>query len=236
MHPMTMSRLALVGVMLASTWATLLAQQPVEPMMPDRVAAAVRAAPGTGPRTRLCRFSAYLTDRDPAGTRVRLGPGASARVLKTIPNGRDEAGDRIAPEFQVIGSQDGWLLVRNIGWAGYDLDTKTIEHGPGWIAASLVGVSIEGQSLRERPESRSPLVTTMLGQRPDGSQLGPGDVRLIRIHGCSGSMMDVTVQLPTGKSVRGWADGACANQVTTCGGGHRLVVEKGGALFFEDQL
>jgi hypothetical protein len=58
--------------------------------------------------------------------------------------------------------------------------------------------------------------------------------RLVTVHGCSGSMLDVTMRLADGRTVRGWSGGACANQVTTCGGGGRIAIERDGRIVPSD--
>ncbi len=201
-----------------------------EPIKPEQVPVLVRAAPGVDASVRLCWFKGYLQDKDPAGTNLRAAPNARAEVLARVPNRRDEAGIMIAPEFQVIGSKDGWFLVRNMRWEGYDLPGAPIFSGTAWVSAALVGAVMEDIDLRQRPEPKSPLVMKLRGKGPDGQEWSAGDLKVQRMHGCSGSMVDVTFELPGKKTARGWASGACANQVTTCGGGHLLVHERKGAL------
>jgi hypothetical protein len=197
---------------------------------PERVPALVRSAPGFDPALRLCWASGYLQDRDPRGTNLRAGPSAGAKILARVPNRRIEAGTAISPEFQIIGSMKGWLLVRDVRWAGYDLPPAKVYAGMAWVSGALVGVSIENLDLLQRPEPNSPLVMKLLGETSDGKPWSAGDLKIRRIHGCSGSMLDVTLELPGNRTVRGWASGACANQVTTCGGGQGLIYERDGAL------
>lgn len=225
----TMSRLVVLVAILAS-WPLQAIAQSNTPSKYTEIAATARAAAGWHRGARLCSLSAFLSDRNSAGTNLRAGPSASARIVKRIPNARDEAGERIAPEFDVIGSAGSWLLVRDIRWAGYDLDPELIERGPVWIASALAGVTIEGLELLREPHPGSPIVAPLRGLRPDGSLWTSGDTRLVRIHGCSGSMLEVSIEFPTGGQARGWANGACANQVTTCGGGFLRIIESGGAL------
>jgi hypothetical protein len=188
------------------------------------VPAAVRASPGFDRSVRLCLFKAYLNDRDPTGTNLRAAPGGKAAILKKVPNSRAEAGQRIAPELEVIGSKDGWFLVRNIHWEGYgDGVAALIFKGPAWVSATLVSAEMEGTGLRQRPEPDSPLITP-----PASASMA--DKRLRRMHGCSGSLVDATFDLADRTQIRGWSHGACANQVTTCGGGHRVLFEKDGKL------
>lgn len=223
------------SLIVLTTHPTAAQQAPLRSLKTEEVAAAVRAAPGAGEGVRLCHVSAYLQDRDPAGTNLRAGPGTTAAIVKRIPNQRKEGGERIAPEFEIIGAKDGWLLVRNIRWAGYDLKEALIHPGPVWISASLAMASIEGHDIREKPEPRSPLVMKLTSKNEDGEEVPGGEAMPKRVHGCSGSMLDVTLELPTKKSVRGWANGACANQVTTCGGGYILIYESAGRLVVQEE-
>lgn len=201
----------------------------------DKVAAAVRAAPGAKSGVKLCWFAANIVDKDKSGTNLRAGPSTLARVIKRIENRRMEAGTEIWPEMQVIGAKDGWFLVRQVHWAGYDQDEKMIHEGPAWIAASLVSATMEGISLYKSPGPKPPVIRELRGKAPDGSDWSALDLPVKRMHDCSGSMVEVTFTLPNKSEVRGWANGACANQVTTCGGGHMLVHEKGGRLVPQEE-
>ena len=155
---------------------------------------------------------------------IRAAPRSDARVLKTIPSFRLEAGERIAPEFQVIGARAGWLLIHDVGFAGYDTPARTLLAGSGWIEARRMHVQIESFRLYRDPDPRSPLAADMTPSSPSE------EARLVMVHGCSGSMLDVTMRLRDDRTARGWSGGACANQVTTCGGGHRIAVEKDGRI------
>lgn len=201
----------------------------------DKVAAAVRAAPGAKSGVKLCWFSANLVDKDKTGTNLRAGPSTLARVVKRIENRRMEGGAEMWPELQVIGAKDGWFLVRQIHWAAYDQDEKTIHEGPVWVASSLVSATMEGISLYKSPGPKAPVIRELRGKTAEGGEWSALDLPVKRMHDCSGSMVDVTFTLPDKSEVRGWANGACANQVTTCGGGHMLVHEKGGKLVLQEE-
>lgn len=203
---------------------------------PSQVPAVVTQAPGHGPGTHLCWLSAYSTDTDPKGTNIRAAPSRDAPVLGTIPGGRAEAGTGIGPEFQVIASRDGWLLVHNVRWAGYDLDEKLLFPGPGWIAAGLVSFSAEDPLLRSAPRVNAPEIGKLLPVPDVAPAWGPSEVIIKRIHRCSGSFVDVDLETPDGHKARGWVSGACANQVTTCGGGGRSIEEHGGRLVEVERL
>lgn len=155
---------------------------------------------------------------------MRAAPRSDARVLRTIPPFRLEAGERVAPEFMVIGARGGWLLIHNVGFAGYDNPSRTLFAGSGWIEARHMRVEIEGFRLYRDPDPSSPLAADMTPSSPSE------EARLVTVHGCSGSMLDVTMRLRDDRTARGWSGGACANQVTTCGGGHRIAVEKDGRI------
>lgn len=197
----------------------------------ETVAAVRKAVGGRLPADlKLCRVFAY--SRDTGETNLRAGPGLAARVVATLPGERPEAGARIGPEFQVLAGRGPWFLIRSAHWAGYDLPAKPLHLGPAWMAANLVAFTIESLDLLAEPRegARSVLRLLPLAGAPDQAW-GPDSARIARVHGCSGSYVEVDVQLPDGRAARGWAGGLCRNQVTTCGGGQVLYEARAGGLY-----
>lgn len=195
----------------------------------------VAAAPGVDANVRRCWFAAFITDRDPSGTNIRAAPSPRGRVLRRIPNSRFEAGERVAPEMRVLGSRNGWFLVSDVGWGGYDLPASTLFPGVGWIVGSRLSAVFEHPHLLAEPRLESARLAPLYGELPNGHVFGSDSLPPPRLHDCTGSMVEVTYQLPGRGPMRGWAHGACANQVTTCGGGQRLVVENQGRLKWSDE-
>ncbi len=190
----------------------------------DAVPALVSRAPAGSSVTNRCWIAGALDHGANNRVAIRAAPRADARVLRTIPSFRLEDGDRIAPEFMVIGAREGWLLIHGVGFAGYDTPARTLWAGSGWIVARHVKVQIESFRLHRDPDPTSPLAADMTPSSP------AEEARLVTVHGCSGSMLDVTMRLGDGRTARGWSGGACSNQVTTCGGGGRIAIEKGGRI------
>lgn len=190
----------------------------------DAAPALLRAAPAGASATDRCWVSGALDRQANDRVAIRAAPRSDARVLRTIPSFRLEGRERIAPEFSVIGARDGWLLIHAVGFAGYDTAPRRLLAGSGWIEARRIRVEIESFRLHRDPDPGSPLAADMTPTSPEAQ------ARLVTVHGCSGSMLDVTMRLADGRTVRGWSGGACANQVTTCGGGHRIAIEKDGRI------
>lgn len=191
---------------------------------------AVSVAPGgksTG--VRLCWVSVYSRDKTP--TNLRAGPSREAKVVAVLPAERAEAGTRIGPEFQVIAGRQDWFLIRGAHWAGYDLPEKALVLGPAWMAANLASFTIESPSLRRAPNEAAETILKMAPLEGAADNWGPDSAKIERVHGCSGSFVDVSVSLPDGRKARGWATGLCGNQVTTCGGGHVVAEERAGGLY-----
>lgn len=183
----------------------------------------------------LCRLFVY--SRDKGDTNLRAAPSRAARIVGTLPGERREAGTRIGPEFQVLAGQGPWFLIRGARWAGYDLPEKRLHRGPSWMAANLVGFTIESLDLLSapRPDARSVLRLLPLDGAADQAW-GPDSATIERVHGCSGSFVDVDVRLPDGRTARGWATGLCGNQVTTCGGGQVIYEARAGGLFLPEAV
>ncbi|MCG7392148.1 SH3 domain-containing protein [Microvirga sp. ACRRW] len=197
---------------------------------PAEIPAAAAQATGFRTGVNLCWLNAYSDDSDPKGTNIRAAPSRNAPVIGTIPQKRAEAGTEIGPEFQVIGSTDGWLLIRQAIWRGYERDEKLLFKGPGWIAAGLVSFSVEDPLLRAEPHMNARTIMELTSAQDAESSWGPDSVIIKRAHRCSGSFVEVDLETPDGRKARGWANGACANQVTTCGGNPSAVEERAGKL------
>lgn len=219
--------LALCGLMLANPGAV---QADDYARSLERIPSLVRAAPGGGKGVNLCSFAAALNRDQNGPVSLHAGPRTSARVLARLPTFREEAGERLSPEFRVIGSKDGWLLVQNVGFDGYDLPARRLHRGAGWLHGSHVHFQIEGPWFFEAPHPESRRIANRVS-----AETPEIETRLVSIHGCSGSMFDVTVELPGKKMLRGWGFGACSNQVTTCGGGGRIAIEKAGRIIVYEQ-
>lgn len=189
-------------------------------LAPQDIPAFVSKAPGADRSVRLCSFHAYSKDADVNGSNLRAGPDLNAAVLAVIPGERAEAGTKIGPEFEVLGSKDEWLLIRGVHWAGYDKAEKMLFSGPGWISAGLVSFEAEDPWVRDAPRAEARKVVELQGR----------DLIIKRVHGCSGSFVDVDYELDGEQKGRGWVSGACANQVTTCSGGSPYIEERNGKL------
>jgi hypothetical protein len=177
---------------------------------PSEVPSAVRKASGYRPGINLCWLNAFSIDTDPQGTNIRAAPDRNAPIITKIPGERDEAGNKIGPEFQVIGSVDGWLLIRQVTWAGYDLNEKLIFNGLGWIAAGLVSFSAEDPWLRSAPRADASRVRGFSPDENAAPGLEVNDAIIKRVHHCSGSFVDVDLEAPDGRKARGWVTGARA--------------------------
>jgi hypothetical protein len=163
-----------------------------------------------------CNISGYPEDPDPQGTNVRAAPRRDAPVIGTLPPAVPSGGTTIAPEFKIIGSRDGWLLIRDAFQGDYgDMPKRRVFAGPGWVAGNLVRFTINGGVLRAVPCGTAPEVLQLFGESGE-SVWGPDSVTIEHVYGCSGRFAEVSVKTPAGKRARGWATNICSNQVTTC--------------------
>ncbi len=169
-----------------------------------------------------CNFGAFSGDPDPAGLNVRAEPDANARILGRLPPPiKFGPADRFFSGALVIGYRKGWFLIER----GYteDLGGKSQPkfapyRGRGWVAANLLTMQPARPPLKRAPSEDSGNVALLAN---------PQDTLARRILACSGDWVQVEIKLsPNDKplmktdaplgAVRGWADGACASQKTTC--------------------
>jgi hypothetical protein len=162
-----------------------------------------------------CQVSGWSDDHDPAGLNVRAAPRKDAAIIGRIPAARDQAGDTYAAEFDIIGSRDGWLLVRAARFADYG-DGKgdhAVFAGPGWVFADKVRFLINREEMRSAPRADAPIVARLSAR---GGASGPDSATIDHVHGCSGAFVDITAHSESAAPARGWATDICSNQVTTC--------------------
>ena len=179
-----------------------------------------------------CNFRALSNDPDPAGLNVREAPDRNARVLGRLPP-VNIGGESVREELQVIGYRKGWFLIEVGDGAPY-YDANQPPHGPkpysgrGWVAGNMVTAGLLRDRLKQSPSQQSADVVDL---RPVGKEgfppTDPQHVKMRRIIACSGDWVQVEVALEKGLkpllesgapkgAVRGWANGTCAMQFTTC--------------------
>jgi hypothetical protein len=162
----------------------------------DAVPALLPAAPAGALVANRCLVSGALDRQANDRVAIRAAPRPDARVLWTIPSFRLEGGERIAPQFSVIGARAGWLLIHDVGFDGYDAPARRLLVGSGWIEARRMRVEIESFRLHRDPDPGSPLAADMTPSSPEA------EARLTTVHGCSGSMLDLTMRLADGRTRR----------------------------------
>lgn len=168
---------------------------------------AISSAPVRSADKAICMFTAFAAPAQLSGTPIRSAPHPDAEVLGLLPtHGRDEM---FAPEFNVIGSQEGWFEITAAAVGQYGTEPmRILFHGPGWIPASEVDFRIGDGRIFDRPYGR------VLGTLAGGGILG--DLQQVEVHGCQGLHVDIEVVLPEGDQIRGWVRDACANQFDGC--------------------
>lgn len=177
------------------------------------LATAVETAGATG-----CSVSGWSDDRDPAGLNVRAGPRKDAPVIgrippENIPPKTMKGRDTYAAEFDIIGSRDGWFLVRDVKFVDYGgSGDRVVFRGPGWVYADKVRFLINNSDLRSAADRDSPVVMKLATSDHTG---GPDSANIDHVYGCHGDFVDILVHMD-GPTARGWATGICSNQVTTC--------------------
>jgi hypothetical protein len=184
-----------------------------------------------------CTFGAISKDPDPAGLNVRDAPDPNARVLGHLLPPTDIGGATVAAEVKVLGYRKGWFLVD----AGPYPDALKFYvdrlppgrpkpySGRGWVAgAMLTAPGLLRAKLKQAPSGQSADVVDLWVRDKDGIPLtDPQHVKIRRIIACSGEWVQVEIELakamkplrdsaaPKG-AARGWANGTCTEQFTTC--------------------
>lgn len=179
-------------------------------------AAAVATAPVNTASDAVCSIEGYNADKDMTGTNLRSAPDAKAPVVyRLMPEIEPE--DNYGAQFEVIGSKNGWLLIRNAKSGQYgNGNGKIVFKGPGWISGSLVGFTINDINMRAAPSANAKVIARLEGDNGEGGVWGPDSFGVTRVYGCSGNFADVGGVTPAKKTYRGWVTKLCANQRTTC--------------------
>jgi hypothetical protein len=164
-----------------------------------------------------CETRGYAKDTDPKGTNVRSAPRADAAIVgRLAPLTKIAADEWTGVEFDIAGSKDGWLLIKNpTPGDGLKFDAAHAADGRGWISGRLVGTQLTTGTFRSAPRRDAPVLPYLVG---DNYNWGPDSVPVSAVHGCDGKYVEVTATPPDGKPLRGWSYAPCANQLTTCDG------------------
>jgi hypothetical protein len=176
-----------------------------------------------------CDFGALSNDPDPAGLNVRAAPDGSAPVLGRLAPPRDIGGGTIVrAEVRVIGFQNGWFLVEAGPYHDSDLPPRGPKpySGRGWVSGTLLTTAgLLRNMLKQAPSEKSADVVDLEVDGGAVSNAQSANVR--RILACSGDWAEVEIALGKGMkpllktdapagAVRGWANGTCIAQLTTC--------------------
>jgi hypothetical protein len=161
-----------------------------------------------------CEVSGFSIDPDPKGTNVRSAPRANAPIIGHLaPRVRVTPVETTGVTFKILGSKDGWLLIRDGSPpTDFTLDPANAGDGRGWVSGRLVGTTLVAVYLRTAPRWDASAVANFGG--PSSS---PESVVVSTVHGCRGKYVEVTGSPLSGKTVRGWSYGPCSAQLTSCG-------------------
>ena len=99
-----------------------------------------------------CSLSGWSSDPDPAGLNIRSAPRADAEIIGRVSAARAQGRDSYAAEFDIIGSRNGWFLVRGVKFADYGSGKgdSVVFAGPGWVFADKVRFMINRAEVRGR--------------------------------------------------------------------------------------
>lgn len=177
-----------------------------------------------------CNFRALSRDPDPAGLNVREAPDRNARILGQVQPPVDILGTKLVADVHVIGYQKGWFLV---ALGPYD-PQEVAPHGPkpftgrGWVAGEMLTTELLRFMLKQEPRETAADLVNLFVIDAKGWQISdPQSVKVRRILSCSGDWVHVEIALAKGVKpliatatdggiIRGWSNGTCTNQLTTC--------------------
>jgi hypothetical protein len=162
-----------------------------------------------------CALSGWSSDPDPNGLNIRAAPRADAEIIGRVPPQKAQAGDTYAAEFDIVGSRNGWFLVRGVKFADYGggKGDRVLFAGQGWVFADKVRFTINRAEVRGAPADNAQVLAKL--SSADGAS-GPDSAVIDHVFGCSGAFAEASVHLDRKPPVRGWVTGICSNQVTTC--------------------
>lgn len=201
-----------------------------------QTAAAPQAPSG---RTSCTGIMGRVGESAPEGRIIRAAPNASARVIGRIPAAVAlPDGDGHWPyEFDIIGSQNGWLEINHLSFDQTRGVTPTapLFQGRGWIAAATVQVGVQTRMGFAEPRHDAPVLID--GRTQD---IALEEVGLARLIGCQGNWIladwnaqthlpppsvpriiahqPAAVVQPSPLTLRAWATGICNVIETTCDG------------------
>jgi hypothetical protein len=175
-----------------------------------------------------CNLSGYLIATNPKGSDIRAAPAATAAVIGHLPPPKTEPGvvaeeggegKLFGADFTVIGSKNGWVLIKAASVGAYSGKERTVFVGPGWLPGDAVGFTIASPVLRTGPRKTDKPVATL---RDAVNGYGPDMYPVKRVYACNGGAVDITVVLdpgydPKAKPMRGWALHVCGAQGGPCG-------------------
>lgn len=178
-----------------------------------------------------CSFGALIDDPDPSGLEVRAAPDRNAAVLgRVLPTTYLEKVTRVRTEVTVIGFRKGWFLVE----AGPYMAANEPSHGQnkpyigrGWVAGDKLTAELLRDMLKQGPSETSANVVNLRVEDSNGQISDAQTVKMRRILACSGDWVHVEIGLLKGMkplvktavqngAVRGWSNGTCIQELTTC--------------------
>ncbi|WP_158818345.1 hypothetical protein [Methylocapsa sp. S129] len=186
--------------------------------MPDRrrgmsilVVASVVGVLAAGPAQgkTACAFKAQSADKSARGLALHETPNASAKVLGYISNVEEKDQGPVGASVQVLGAEDGWLLIESAV-------------GKGWVEGRSLTTRLFRETLKAAPDNAAPDLAYLIGNSENSSTayFEPFTVPVSRIVDCAGPWLEVEIRQPGVKTVAGapasrdgtvigWTDRSC---------------------------
>ena len=179
-----------------------------------------------------CDFHALVNDHTREGLNIRAEPRADSAVLGRLPEIENLYHDKIAADLHVIGVRNGWFLIESAGYGDYDLPKKLppVYRGRGWVSGKLLTTGLRASTLKAAPDENAADVVELHDSGDATPAFGASEVSVTEILDCKGAWFRIEAPLSTSyytlkpklpsdgprDVVRGWTQGSCINQRTTC--------------------
>lgn len=169
----------------------------------------------------VCDIDGFVTEQDPKGLNVRESPSQKSKILGVIPPAlfeKNESGLKylVKPELKIIGSQHGWIKIKNAQESGIfeeltGIKPRKMFTGTGWVSGKMLTIKSQAKKAYSEPSITSRVVHS---ESPD---LNFDKIDSYQLLACQDRWVYV-IDKDLKKQNRYWLNKTCGFQETTCDG------------------